>query len=216
LLIVAAAILPVRAQTANTPQTLSDCLTTAQTYVRTQYEAARKGGERPNFAEIEKQKVELARICAAKFSIEAIEDQALMTLAALYAEAKQPEQVTAAIKKYLAIKDLAEVPRATALAQAVSLTLAPSMSDEKARQIDEYVRQLDALSEAVNRQKFDAHFRLCMYYRGVDIDAQIIIHGERVLALMPKLSPDDAAKLRPRMVSIYTSLADVYGGREEI
>jgi thiol-disulfide isomerase/thioredoxin len=215
-IIIAAAMLPARAQTANAPQTLNECLTAAQTYVRTQYEAARKGGERPNFAEIEKQKVELARTCAAKFTLEAIEDQALMKLAALYAEAKQPEQATAAIKKYLAIKDLAEEQRAMALAQAVSLALAPPMSDEKGRQIDEYVRQLDALSETVNRQKFDAHFQLCMYYRGADVDAQIIAHGERVLALLPKLSPEDATRLRPRMVSIYTSLAEVYAGREEI
>jgi thiol-disulfide isomerase/thioredoxin len=215
-IIVAAAVWPAQAQTANPPQTLDECLTTAQTYVQTQYDAARKGGERPNYAEIEKQKVELARACAAKFSIEAIEDQALMTLAALYAEAKQPEQVTAAIRKYLTIKDLTEPRRADALAQAVRLSLAPTMSDEKARQLDEYVRQLDALSEAVNRQKFDAHFQLCRYYRGVDIDAQIIAHGERVLALFPKLSPEDIAKLRPRMVSIYTSLAEVYAGREEI
>jgi thiol-disulfide isomerase/thioredoxin len=216
MVIVAASIASASAQTANTPQTLTECLTAAQTYVQTQYDAARKGGERPNYAEIEKQKVELARTCAAKFTIEGIEDQSLMKLAALYAEAKQPAQATAAIKKYLAIKNLAEADRATALVQAVRLSLAPSMSDEKTRQIDEYVRQLDALSEAVNRQKFDAHFQLCRYYRGVDIDEQIIAHGERVLALMPKLSPEDAAKLRPRMASIYTSLAEVYAGREQI
>ena len=68
-IIVAAAILPAQAQTTNTPQTLNECLTAAQTYVQTQYDAARKGGERPNYTEIEKQKVELARTCAAKFTI---------------------------------------------------------------------------------------------------------------------------------------------------
>jgi thiol-disulfide isomerase/thioredoxin len=196
------------------PQTLADALKAVVDYPNAQYKALRAAGQTPNMTEILAQQVEMAKKYAARFPLDRVQGQDLELLASLLAEAGDLDGAHGAIRRRLAEPGLDDTARASTLAAGVKVSM--TTIDERGLQAAEtYAAQLDAVKGAPIAQKAVVHARLGGYYRGADVDDRIVLHMTKLLELAPRLPPADRRTLGFSLVNAYTSLAEVYGDREQ-
>ena len=175
---IAALSLTVRAQ-APAPQTLADCLKAVRDYVATTYKAERSAGRVPDLAAINRKKVELAKEYAARFPVESVSGADLLTLARLASEAGDAVLAGEALAKRLAVPDLSDADRATALATGVEVSMASPITEAGLQRAEEFAAALDKIPSAT-MPRLEAHNRLGGYFRAVDVDQKILDHMEKV------------------------------------
>jgi thiol-disulfide isomerase/thioredoxin len=195
------------------PQTIADCLQAVQQYAGRQADAARKAGQQPNYRAYRAQAKELAKQYAARFKVQELNEADLPTLARLYLEADAPALAREAINFRLKAANLSEGDRADALVTAIGIMMNGSPSDEDIKLGEGYTAQVDALSNAVLKQKINAHSRMAGYYSYADIDDKNLEHNSAVLKLIDQLPAEERKKYTGQKANDYDRIALVQANR---
>ena len=196
------------------PQTLSEALKAVQVYVGQRVKELRGAGKPIVYTDIFRDKTALAKAYAARFSGPSVATKDLGLLALLYVEAEQKEPARGTISRALASAQT-DAEKAGLLLTAIQVALSPPINDEGMNEAEGYAAKLDALGDAVLDQRLEAHARLGGLYRGLDVDARIVEHEDKYLALYRKLDAEKQKKAAFRVSMAYINLAEVYAGREE-
>ena len=196
------------------PKTVAECLQAAQSYAGRRAQDSRAAGQSVDYAKLMQEATDLAKQYAARFSIATVATADLTPLARLYVLAKQPALARQAIAKHLATPGIGDAEQADALVAAVDISMGSPTTDDGVKQSEAYAARLDAVKGA-GRQQIQAHSRLGGYYRGVDVDDQIVAHGSKVIALGRVLNPDDRRAIATTLAAAYTNVAEVYAGWEQ-
>jgi thiol-disulfide isomerase/thioredoxin len=162
---------------------------------------------------IEQERQALLKSCVARFDPATMPAKDLPGLAALYAEANQPDQAKAAVDRALAARGLAPADRAEALVQAVVTGLRELKGDERNARLERYVDELDKNPAATLVQGMTAHHRLNSYYRADDIDAGIIKHSTWIIDQASRFDAEQRKKDGSVIVSAFVNLAQARAGQ---
>jgi thiol-disulfide isomerase/thioredoxin len=182
-------------------------------YPRRQYEAARKAGQKANYREYLDQAKQLAKQYAARFKVAEVKEDELVALAKLYLQAGEPTLAREAINRRLKSSNLGENERAETLVAAVEVVMAGTPTDESIKLGEEYTDRLDALSDAMLKQKLKAHSRMAGYYSYADIDDKNLEHHNKILALIEQLPSAEKKSFTDQKAGAYDAIALVYANR---
>ena len=163
---------------------------------------------------VQKEKVDFARACAAKLSLEGLAAEQLTALADLYLEGGQPDLASKTVAQSVLAASTEPGARARALLAAARVTMRQPKSDARNNLAERYVRDLDALPDAFASRKIEGHGLLNSYYRGDDIDAGIIEHSTGIIELNKLLTPGERAPLARTLTDAYVNLAEALAGQE--
>lgn len=166
------------------------------------------------YRQIEAERVKMARDCAATFDVDKAPVEQLSALVELFTEAQQPELAQRALTRGLASQDVALIPRAELLVQAVRVGLRQRPKPDFAK-VEAYSDALDKLPDTVLDQKIAAHSSLNGYYRGDDVDAGIIKHSTWLIETGRKLAPELRKKHGMALIAAYDNLAEAVAGQGE-
>jgi thiol-disulfide isomerase/thioredoxin len=202
------------AQTAP-PRTPTACLAAVRADVaKRQKDAAAAPPSMTLADEIARTRTALAAQCTARFDVKTTADTELASLIELYSLAAQPTQMTAAVDRALTAASLSEHDRAAVLLQAIQVGLAEPKGDERKARLEQFVDRLDKLPDAAAfDQKFSAHQRMGIYYRGDDIDAGIVKHSTWIIDAAKRCTPDQRKKYTSAIVSAYLNMAQSLAGQ---
>jgi len=195
------------------PNTPAECLRVIGQWFNQRQREAGSGLTSEFIRQITEQRAAMAKVCVAPFDLQTAAVSDLPILAQLYAQAGQKDLSKAALDRALGQKGMTEGDRATVLVDAIRLGLSESKSPERNAQLERYVDELDAMSNAVFNQKLSAHTNLNGYYRADDIDAGIIKHSQWIIAAGDAATPADRQKLAIPVVSAHNNLAQVWAGQ---
>jgi thiol-disulfide isomerase/thioredoxin len=108
----------------------------------------------------------------------------------------------------------ADAGRAAGLLAAIQAGLKEPVSDERNARLEQLVDRLDALPDAAALdQKFAAHQRMGIYYRGDDIDAGIVRHSTWIIDAAKTCTPDQRRKFTSGIVGAYLNMAQAWAGQ---
>ncbi|MGH7524859.1 MAG: hypothetical protein ACREK8_11170 [Gemmatimonadales bacterium] len=203
---------------AQTPATPASCTQDVNVWyngaIRSAQEAAKlPGATTPDYGAVFAGRTDRLKQCAAKFTVEASTGADLLALAALYSQVGFDSLAMAAVNKRMRDPGLGEPERAAALVEMIrTLTKPDTVLIVRA---EPYMRQLDAMSDAVILDKLAAHSALNSEYRYLDINDRIRQHSLAIIALGRHI------KSTPGMSSFelleaYTNLAEVYADLGQI
>ncbi len=166
------------------------------------------------YRQIEAERVKMARDCAATFDVDKAPAEQLSALVELFTEAQQPELAQRALTRGLASQDVALIPRAELLVQAIRVGLRQRPKPDFAT-VEAYSDALDTLPDTVLDQKIAAHGSLNGYYRGDDVDAGIIKHSTWLIETGRRLAPELRKKHGMTLIAAYDNLAEAVAGQGE-
>ena len=167
----------------------------------------------PLVSQINQAKATMAKECASRLDTRTLAPKDLVSLADLYTEAGQNDEVKAAVDRALAVKTLAPAERAAILVYAVRVGLREPVSEARNARLEKYVSELDASTAATMDQKLDAHVQMNGWYRYDDVDAGIIKHSTWIIDAAKKAMPDQRRKFATSAVSAYVNLAQALAGQ---
>jgi thiol-disulfide isomerase/thioredoxin len=172
------------------------------------------GGKPPDYSALFADRTARLKDCAARFSVERTSGPELVALASLYSQVNLDSLAAAAVNRRMAEPGLSESDRAGALVAMIrALTKPDTLAIVRA---EPYMRQLDAMSDAVVLDKLAAHSNLNGEYRYLDVNDRIRQHSLAIIALGKKLKAASSSDRTPGAVSsyillgAYTNLAEVY------
>jgi thiol-disulfide isomerase/thioredoxin len=166
--------------------------------------AAKPGGKPVNTRALLDQRTAKTKECAAQFNIATTAGSDLPALSSLYASLGLDSLAAVAIDKRLADPALTEQERADALVTRIG-TLAKSDTLLVVR-AEPYMKQLDAMSDAVRIQKLNAHQNLNGVYRYLDVNDRIRQHSLAIIALGRQIKAAPLTDRSPGAVSSYALL----------
>ncbi|MEI6244797.1 MAG: TlpA disulfide reductase family protein [Acidobacteriota bacterium] len=166
-------------------------------------------------------KLAMTRACAAMFDAKTVDASQLTAALQLYGDANVLDQAQIALDRALPVKTMAPADRAALLVTAIPITrrISPTGSDRTWRvanmypKVEALVDELEANSAATFDQKWSAHTTMESVYRGDDIDAGIIKHGNWILAAAKSFSPADHVKYGRSIASAHVNMAEAYAGQ---
>ena len=199
------------------------CLTSARSYRQVLMKAVQarlKESGRPatqeDVNEVGAKAAEYASACAAQFAKGDLPAAELPALAELQVEAQQIDAARQTIARALS------APGADAAAKAATLTTGVRILSRQIRQpgvldqAESWVDELEKLPASLVRERIEAHGVLNGYYRADDIDAGIIKHSTRLIALNAALPADQRTpQLSNVIVAAYANLAEAWAGQEQ-
>lgn len=172
------------------------------------------GGKAPDYSALFATRTAKMKDCAAQFSIERTSGTDLVALASLYSQVSLDSLAMAAVNKRLAEPGLSEADMAGALVAMIhALTKPDTLVIARA---EPYMKQLDAMSDAVIIDKLSAHSNLNGEYRYLDVNDRIRQHSLAIIALGRKFKAAPAGDRSPGAVSsyillgAYANLGEVY------
>lgn len=178
--------------------------------------AALPGGKPADYQGLFVLRTARTKACAAQFNVATTSGPDLLPLATLYSSIGEDSLAKTAVRKRLAEPGLGEADRASALVVIIDAYTKPDTL--VIAQAEPYMRQLDALSDAVIMQKLDGHNRLNGEYRYLDVNDRIRQHSlaiiglTRALKALPPTPARDAVGVRSfTILSAYSNLAEVLG-----
>jgi len=201
------------------PATPTGCMQDVGTWysgaTKAAQDAARlPGGKSPDYSALFATRTAKLKECAARFSVERTSGAELITLASLDSQAGLDSLATIAVNRRLAEPGLSEPDRAAALVAMIhALTKPDTLLIVRA---EPYMKQLDAMSDAVIMDKLSAHSNLNGEYRYLDVNDRIRQHSLAIIALGRKLKAASAGDRSPGAVSgftllgAYANLGEVY------
>lgn len=208
----AALSLAAPAPQATQPTTPAGCLKAARDFTTARQRAAERITAEL-YRQIQDEKTEMARKCAAQFDLAKAPEKDLADLVALYGEASMAEQAKATLDRALAARSLTPDQRGDVLLQAVLAGLREPKSPQRNARLEEYVEELDRLPASVFDQQFNAHARLGGYYRGDDIDAGIIKHSVWMIQASRNFTPEQRKQYGATVVSAHINMAEAWAGQ---
>jgi thiol-disulfide isomerase/thioredoxin len=162
------------------------------------------GGKAPDYAALFAMRTAKLKDCAAQFSVERTFGTDLVALATLYSQVSLDSLAMAAVNRRMAEPGLSEPDRAAALVAMIhALTKPDTLVIARA---EPYMKQLDAMSDAVIMDKLSAHSSLNGEYRYLDVNDRIRQHSLAIIALGKKFAAPPAAGRSPGAISSYTLL----------
>jgi thiol-disulfide isomerase/thioredoxin len=164
--------------------------------------------------QIDAERVALLRECGAALDVDKAPAEQLSALVELFTDAQQPELAQRALIRGLASRDLALIPRAELLVQAVRVGLRQRPKPDFAK-VEAYSDTLDTFPGTVLDQKIAAHSSLNGYYRGDDVDAGIIKHSTWLIEAGKTLAPEHRKKYGTTLIAAYENLAEAVAGQGE-
>ena len=210
---------------AQAPATPAGCMQDVNAWysgaIRAAQDAAKlPGGKAPDYATVFAGRTDRLKQCAAKFTVEASSGADLLTLATLYSQVGFDSLAQAAVNKRMREPGLGEPERAAALAGMIRTLTKPDTA--LIVRAEPYMRQLDAMSDAVNVEKLAAHSALNSEYRYLDVNDRIRQHSQAIIELGRHVKAAAAGDRSPQAVSsfelleAYTNLAEVYADMGQI
>ena len=210
---------------AQTPATPAGCMQDVNAWyngaIRSAQDAAKlPGGKAPDYGAVFAGRTDRLKQCAARFTVAVSSGADLLTLAALYSQVGLDSLAMAAVNKRMSEPGLGEPERAAALVGMIrTLTKPDTVLIVRA---EPYMRQLDAMSDAVTLAKLAAHSTLDGEYRYLDINDRIRQHSLAIIALGRHVkaaapgdrSPDAVSSFS--LLEAYTNLAEVYADLGQI
>ena len=167
----------------------------------------------PLVSQINQAKTAMAKECASRLDTRTLAPKDLVSLADLYTEAGQNDEVKAAVDRALAVKNLAPAERAAILVYAVRVGLREPVSEARNARLEKFVSELDASTAATMDQKLDAHVQMNGWYRYDDVDAGIIKHSTWIIDAAKKAAPDQRRKFAMSAISAHVNLAQALAGQ---
>lgn len=166
-------------------------------------------------------KLAMTKACAAMFDAKTIDASQLTAALQLYSDANLMDQAQIALVRALPMKTLAPADRAALLTTAIPVMrrISPTGSDRTWRvanmypKIEALVDELDANRAATFDQKWSTHTMMESVYRGDDIDAGIIKHGDWIINTSKTFSGTDHIKYGRSVVSAHVNMAEAYAGQ---
>ena len=191
------------------PATPTSCMQDVSTWYSSATKAAQDsarlpGGKAPDYSALFSTRTTKLKECAARFSVERTSGAELIVLAGLDSQAGLDSLATVAVNRRLAEPGLSEPDRAAALVAMIhALTRPDTLLIVRA---EPYMKQLDAMSDAVIMDKLSAHSNLNGEYRYLDVNDRIRQHSLAIIALGRKLKAASAGDRSPGAVSAFTLL----------
>ena len=167
----------------------------------------------PLVSQINQAKTAMAKECASRLDTRTLAAKDLVSLADLYTEAGQNDEVKVAVDRALAMKDLAPPERAAILVYAIRVGLREPVSEARNVRLEKFVSELDTSTAATMDQKLDAHVQMNGWYRYDDVDAGIIKHSTWIIDAAKKAPSDQRRKFAQSAVSAYVNLAQALAGQ---
>ena len=197
------------------PDTPADCVKTVRDFAGKRQQQLRPptGMTSEILRQVERERIAIAKDCAAKFDVAAIAVSNLPALADLYTEAGQPDHAKVALDRALAAKEMPAADRAVVLAQAVRSGLREPKSPGRNARLEAYVDELDRLPESVFEQQFIAHNALNNYYRADDIDEGIVKHSTWIIDASQTFTPEQRNRLSMNVANAYANMAEALAGQ---
>ena len=197
------------------PDTPADCVRIVRDFAGKRQQQLRPptGMTSEILRQVERERIALAKDCAAKFDVAAIGPASLPALADLYTEAGQADLAKLALDRALAAKEMPAADRAVVLAQAVRSGLREPKSPGRNARLEAYVDELDRLPESVFEQKFIAHNALNNYYRADDIDDGIVKHSTWIIDASQNFTPEQRGRLSMNVANAYANMAEAWAGQ---
>jgi thiol-disulfide isomerase/thioredoxin len=212
--------------TATTP---AGCLTDIKTFVDAENKAAGYVPGTPvtdravitQVQRINQAKLAMTKACAAMFDAKTVGASQLTAAIQLYGDANVLDQAQIALDRALPMKTMAPADRASLLVTAIPVMrrISPTGSDRVWRvanmypKVEALVDELEANTAATFDQKWSTHSMMESVYRGDDVDAGIIKHGNWILAAAKAFSPADMTKYGRTVVSAHVNMAEAYAGQ---
>jgi thiol-disulfide isomerase/thioredoxin len=198
------------------PTTASGCLTATRAFQQTRMKEAGTPLVREKYDAILAETKAFAKACIAKLSVETLPAAELLPLSNLYTEAGQPDLAASTLQKALDVSRAVPEDHAKVLVAAVRAMLRQPVSESRNAAAEKLVDQVEALPATFVRERIEAHGTLNSYYRADDIDAGIIKHSTRLIALNKGLTPEQrVAPIANVLTAAYENLAEALAGQEE-
>jgi tetratricopeptide (TPR) repeat protein len=191
------------------PATPTSCMQDVSAWYSSSAKAAQDsaglpGGKAPDYSALFSTRTAKLKECAARFSVERTSGADLIALASLDSQAGLDSLAAIAVNRRLAEPGLSESDRAAALVAMIhALTRPDTLLIARA---EPYMKQLDAMSDAVIIDKLSAHSSLDGEYRYLDVNDRIRQHSLAIIALGKKLKAASAGDRSPGTVSAFTLL----------
>jgi thiol-disulfide isomerase/thioredoxin len=199
------------------------CLTAARAYrqalmkdLQARLKESGRGVTADDVSGVSAKAAEYASACAAPFAKTDVAPADVPALAELQVEALQIDAAKQTIARALA------APGADAAARAATLTTGVRVLSRQFRQpgaldqAEAWVAELEKLPASFVRERIEAHGVLNSYYRADDIDAGIIKHSTRLLALNATLPAEQRTpQISNTIIAAYSNLAEAWAGQEE-
>src|ERR1039457_5539050 len=171
--------------------------------------------------QINASRLAMTKACVAQFDPKTVEMSQLTALIQLYGDANMLDQAQIVIDRALPMTSLSPADRAALLVTALPVVrrITPPNSARPWRvanlypKVEALIDELDANRAATFEQKWSMHTSMEGTYRGDDIDAGIIKHGNWILAAAKTFSPADRAKYGRTVVSAHVNMAEAYAGQ---
>jgi len=212
--------------TATTP---SGCLAEVRSFVDAQNKAAgittgvpiTDRALFPVAQRISQSRLAMTKACAAMFDAKTVASSELTAALQLFGDANVLDQAQVALDRALPVTTMTPADRAALVATAIPIMrrITPPNSDRVWRvanlypKIEALVDELDANSAATFDQKWSTHTFLESVYRGDDVDAGIIRHGNWIITASKSLSPADRTKYGRSVVAAHVNMAEAYAGQ---
>jgi thiol-disulfide isomerase/thioredoxin len=209
--------------------TPSGCISEIKTYVEVENKSAGITGapitDRALIAQsqrINQTRSAMNKACAAQFDAKTIEPAQLTAAVQLFGDANMLDQAQVALDRALPMKTLSPADRAALLGAAIPVVRRTPPPAGAARpwrvanlypKVEALIDELDANSAATFEQKWAQHTAMESTYRGDDIDAGIIKHGNWIIAAAAKFTPEDRKKYGGTVVSAHVNMAEAYAGQ---
>ena len=197
------------------PASPSSCLANTRSFLSARTKEVPPPMTAEKYQVLQQEKVEFARACIARITLDTLPASQLAPLAELYIEAAQPDLADKAIERALDATAGDPARRASALVTATRLVMRQPKSDDRNAKAEKYVDALDALPEPFVREKIEGHGMLNGYYRADDIDAGILKHSTKIIEFGQRLTPEQRTPVVRTIVAAYVNAAEAYAGQEQ-
>jgi thiol-disulfide isomerase/thioredoxin len=166
-------------------------------------------------------KLAMTKECAARFDVKTTADADLDALVSLNLDANLIDQAKAASDRELGLAGRSPADRAAALISGIAVVRRSSPPNvtrpwrvaNMYPKVEMMIDELEANPAATFDQKWTLHTSMEGTYRGDDIDAGIIKHGNWILAAAKRFSADDKKKYGSYVVSAHVNMAEAYAGQ---
>jgi thiol-disulfide isomerase/thioredoxin len=158
---------------------------------------------------------EFASACAAQFA-KGVPAADMPALAELQVEAQQIDAAKQTIGRALAAPGVDAAAKAATLSTGVRILSRQIRQPGVLDQAEAWVTELETLPASFVRERIEAHGVLNGYYRADDIDAGIIKHSTRLIALNAALPADERTpQISNTIIAAYQNLAEAWAGQEQ-
>ena len=169
--------------------TAASCKKDASRWYDAAYKAASDSADRKlikaiDFGDLSRQQSQQLRQCALTLDANAVDGEALLELARVYAKSGEPERALSATKRYLSATP-SDSMRAVALQSMMAQYRGTNLV--LLQRAEPYAELIDALPQSVNLQKIAAHEALFRSYQYLEVDLAVQAHTRAIITFAKRV-----------------------------